>query len=371
VAAATVLLLWVASWETWRVFGWTLDLDNPAQHFALSAVWIVFAAAFLALGTGRDVASLRWASLGLLLLTTMKVFYFDWRFVLQDYVPLVNAHTAPLLAVTGLLYAAGAWYRRTRYDESERGTGTTLLVAATGLLMWIASAEAWFFFPWWLDAGRLWQHMALSMVWLIFAAVMLLLGTARRSAALRWVGLVAVALIAAKVLTLDHANLRLPESAYYLLVNPHAFPLIIVAGILFLVSRWYRRNPDDASPEEGALGRAMPVLAGILLWWVFTWEAWYFVDETLRMARGAQWYALSAVWTVYGAILIAMGIVFRNAAIRWTAMALLAITIVKVFILDMSGLQPVFRILALVGLGLALIAVGFGYQRLVREHTEP
>jgi uncharacterized membrane protein len=371
VGSATALLLWVASSETWHIFGWTLDLDKAAQHYALSGVWIVFAAPFLALGTRRDVESLRLAALGPLLAATIKVFHFDFPFVLSDYVPLVNAHTAPLLAVTGLLYAAGAWYRRTRYDEAERGTGTTLLVAGTGLLLWVASAEVCLFFGrWWLDAGRLWQHMAISIVWLIFAAVMLLLGTARRSAALRWIGLVTIALIAAKVLSLDHTNLHLPGSSYYVLVNPHALPLLVIAAMLYLMSHWYARHPEDALLEEGAIGKAMPVLASVLLWWTFTCEAWYFVGRTLQMAKGAQSLALSAVWSAYGGILIAMGIGFRNAAIRGTAMTLLAVTAVKVFILDVSGLPGIYRILALVALGAVLMAVGFGYQRLVREQAE-
>jgi len=51
-------------------------------------------------------------------------------------------------------------------------------------------------------------------------------------------------------------------------------------------------------------------------------------------------------------------------------MALLAITIVKVFFLDLCELNIVYKILALLGLRLILIVVGFGYQRLVRDQAE-
>lgn len=86
--------------------------------------------------------------------------------------------------------------------------------------------------------------------------------------------------------------------------------------------------------------------------------------------KDAQQYALSAVWTAYGAVLIAVGLIRRNASLRWIGMVLLAITIVKVFFLDLRELDIVYKILALLGLGLVLIVVGFGYQRLVRDQDE-
>ena len=47
------------------------------ERYAYSAVWLVFAAALLALGALRGRPSMRYAALGLLIVITLKVFLFD------------------------------------------------------------------------------------------------------------------------------------------------------------------------------------------------------------------------------------------------------------------------------------------------------
>ena len=67
----------------------------------------------------------------------------------------INPHVAPLLVIMALLYAVGVWYARTKSaDDPERDMGTALVAAATGLLLWVASAEAWRFTGWWLGQGE-------------------------------------------------------------------------------------------------------------------------------------------------------------------------------------------------------------------------
>ena len=177
----------------------------------------------------------------------------------------------------------------------------------------------------------------------------------------------ALGLTAGKVFIVDP---NLTRSTYQLLANHHAFPLLVIAAMLFLAPHWYRRHSGRVGEGEEMLATAMPFLASVLLWWILTSEAWYFVDWVLDAGEDAQQYALSAVWTAYGAVLVAVGLIRRNASLRWIGMALLAITIVKVFFLDLRELDIVYKILALLGLGLVLIVVGFGYQRLVRDQAE-
>jgi len=368
IVVATGLLLWVASAEAWRVTGWQLDRGPAAQYAALSAVWIIFSIVLLALGTQRDSAALRWTGLALLGVTALKVLGMDPPLTDSGYVPLANPYAGPLLAIVALLFVTAAWFARTKdADDPERSTGTALVIAATGLLLWVASSEAWFYLGWRTDAGEAGQHMALSMVWLIFGSIMLVMGLQRGSIALRAVGLVALGLVAAKVLVVDP---RLTAETYRLLANHYAFPLLLIAAMLYLASHWYRRNVDYVGAGEEMVAAAMPYVASVLLWWVLTTEAWHFVEWALGARGDAQQYALSAVWTVYGAALIWVGLVRRNPPLRWMAMGLLAITIVKVFVLDLRALDLPLRIAALLLLGVALIGVGFGYQRLVREQAE-
>ena len=74
-------------------------------------------------------------------------------------------------------------------------------------------------------------------------------------------------------------------------------------------------------------------------------------------------FTYSAWFMVFGAILLTVGFWRRSAFLRWQALVLLAATIVKVFLYDMSELSQGYRILSFLGLGALLLAVSFVYQR--------
>jgi uncharacterized membrane protein len=66
---------------------------------------------------------------------------------------------------------------------------------------------------------------------------------------------------------------------------------------------------------------------------------------------------------IYGAILMAVGFWRRSAFVRWQALVLIALTIVKVFVYDVSELDRGYRIVSFIVLGVLLLAISFVYQR--------
>ena len=84
-------------------------------------MWVVFGAVLLALGAARDSTALRWAGLGLFGVTILKVFTGEPSLTPASYLPVVNAHAAPLLVIAALLFALGAWFTTTKDEgDSER-----------------------------------------------------------------------------------------------------------------------------------------------------------------------------------------------------------------------------------------------------------
>jgi len=170
-----------------------------------------------------------------------------------------------------------------------------------------------------------------------------------------------------------------------LLVNPPASTMPIfnerfgsyLAGIVALAfTAWValkasneRDQNDSGNWTAIAAGAVLGVNALILVafgweihsyWWVLRWTG-----------DGNQWdaYQMSAQFTyslwfmIYGAILLGVGFWRRSAFLRWQALVLLAGTVVKVFLYDMSALSQGYRILSFLGLGVLLFAVSFVYQR--------
>jgi uncharacterized membrane protein len=80
-------------------------------------------------------------------------------------------------------------------------------------------------------------------------------------------------------------------------------------------------------------------------------------------ATFAEQLVLSLTWALYAGLLIAIGIRRGYRPIRYAAIVLFGITVVKVFIADLSGLEGIYRVLGLVAVGTILLLASFLYQR--------
>ncbi|MCE5249824.1 DUF2339 domain-containing protein [bacterium] len=73
--------------------------------------------------------------------------------------------------------------------------------------------------------------------------------------------------------------------------------------------------------------------------------------------------SLSGVWLIYSILLMGAGMWRRIQKVRMVAIVLFGITILKIFIYDLSFLDSLYRIFSFIGLGIILLAVSYVYQR--------
>lgn len=78
-----------------------------------------------------------------------------------------------------------------------------------------------------------------------------------------------------------------------------------------------------------------------------------------------EFWLYSPLWLGLGAIILAVGLRYNSIVIRAASGILIMLTILKVFLLDMSELEGFLRAISFIGLGLSLIIVGRFYQRLL------
>ena len=89
-------------------------------------------------------------------------------------------------------------------------------------------------------------------------------------------------------------------------------------------------------------------------------------QKTAADANHQRWLgqmALSVLWAGYAAALAALGFVRRIAAVRWAALALFAITVMKAVFVDIAQLTKIYRIIVFFVLGILLLLVAWGYHR--------
>src|SRR5262249_16389200 len=82
-----------------------------------------------------------------------------------------------------------------------------------------------------------------------------------------------------------------------------------------------------------------------------------------RRIQIARDFTYSTLFMTYGAMLMVVGFWRRSAFVRWQALFLIAATVIKVFVYDVSELDRAYRILSFIVLGVLLLTISFAYQR--------
>jgi uncharacterized membrane protein len=171
--------------------------------------------------------------------------------------------------------------------------------------------------------------------------------------------------------------------------------LTLFAVIVVLSAAWGARF--NGNPVGGAsfnlilLGYGLPAILAITLALIarttrpisyrvaatitaVTLALFYLTLEVRRLFHGpvlagpisdAEQYTYSTVWLVFGIALLAVGFFLRSQPARLTALAVIALTIAKVFIIDTASISGIYRALSVIGLGVVLLGIGWVYQHVL------
>jgi uncharacterized membrane protein len=142
------------------------------------------------------------------------------------------------------------------------------------------------------------------------------------------------------------------------LLPAYALPAVLAA----LFGREFRARGYG----ELAVASAVAALALGFLYLSLETRHW-FQGEFLNAGEPstAEWYAYSAVWLIYGAMLLGVGILRGYAPLRLAGLAIGAVVAVKAFVFDMAALTGLYRAASFLGLGASLVALAYLYQRLI------
>ncbi|MBI1728627.1 MAG: DUF2339 domain-containing protein [Candidatus Rokubacteria bacterium] len=161
------------------------------------------------------------------------------------------------------------------------------------------------------------------------------------------------------------------------LVNVYTLMRVLACVVLAVAGAGLAAS--GATRYADPVGRALSGTAGVVLLFVLS-QAWTrYLDVAIKdmraPGRSAQaselrWrmqLGLSMLWTAYAAATLAWGFLRRSVALRYAALCLFGLTIVKVFFVDMASVKTAYRMLSLLVLGVVLLLVGLLYQKASRR----
>ncbi len=227
-----------------------------------------------------------------------------------------------------------------------------------GALHWLGVAMTLVAIAIWIQFGGPWAVAT----WATEGAVVFWIATRARREWLRVGAWVLLGLAIYRWLQLD---IQATTSSYALIANARALTGIYLIGLLY-VAGWLQHRELDAAEERRRHERAaLLVAASIITLFVISTEIMSFwaVRTTAPDAYVARQMMLSAAWVTYAAFLVVIGMRRQYAPIRYFAIALFGVTLVKVFLVDLQTLGGIYRVAGFLVVGLILLIVSFLYQR--------
>jgi uncharacterized membrane protein len=208
--------------------------------------------------------------------------------------------------------------------------------------------------------------------WFVEAGVLLWVADRIKSDFLNALALGALVLGVGRLLLVD--NFQTTQLIFNLRMMTYAVAVVVLGTVA-----WYARQRDDEAARTVAAVALVALNALALI--ALSREVMDYYNRQMVSVRPTmnRWtgayrsefrrveierdFTYSALWMAYGAMLMVIGFLRRSSFVRWQALILIAVTIVKVFVYDVSQLDSGYRIVSLIVLGVLLLAISFVYQR--------
>ncbi len=201
------------------------------------------------------------------------------------------------------------------------------------------------------------------LLWLGLGGFALWLGDRRARPVLEWSGIILCGLASAQIVVWQvlAANPMLTSEPVGRMMILDALSLAYgLPAVLYAAIFMLRLGPKWLRVAARILA------AGLAFVWLSLEVRHAFHGNILGMfeTSDGEWYAYSAAWLAFAAIGLAAGLLRRDEWLRRAALAGIGLVVAKVFLSDMAELEGVLRALSFLGLGGALVGIGYAYRRL-------
>jgi len=342
-----------------------------ALTFALDKGWLTIALALVSAGTAwlsvqRPIPFLRWLAAVLAGIVVLRIGY-------EPRIAGDAVGTTPILnwllwgyGVPALAFWAGSHFLRRNGDDVPLRMVESAAVLFTVLLAFMEIRHA-------VNGGDVYRNSA---------------------------GLTEIALQVCVTLAMANGLERLRLRSGSIVHNVGAVLLTVFAGLASLFGLlglenpmlWWWTDVGGSIVNLLLLGYALPAVLALLLSYAVAGHRpaaycntiaagalilalAYVTFEIRRLYHGpvltrgettdAEQYTYSIAWLMFGVALLGIGILVNSQRARLASAAVIGLTILKAFLIDMSTLTGVYRALSFMCLGIVLVAIGWLYQRIL------
>lgn len=347
-----------------------LTIAVPLQ---LSGVWITVAwvaegaalvgTAFLLGRWQMRAVGLGVLAVGLGHLVVIDLLTHGGRIELDEFIPIGNERFPIMAATVVALYAAAFLYHyyREQRQRWEEFVLWPLLGIANAVTVTALSLELVSYFDSRAvaaDPAGLHQQveqraidaklLSLTALWSIYGFILAVVGLWRRWAPVRWAGLALLGLTILKLITIDTMAVELAQLEFPPVLNFQFLTCALVVVVLSILAWRFRRQAHELISCESHAFLALVVAANFVALWTLNQEIINYFDrqamelgqftaytrDDAQAAINNKHLAMTYLWAIYGAAVIAVGLWRRVPLARWAGMAILALASLKLLAVD-------------------------------------
>jgi uncharacterized membrane protein len=301
---------------------------------------------------------------------------------LENFIPVINLRFAAFgLIATGVFYVTTLIKGLEQKPSWLNGVKTVFTYVGCTLLFVLLNSEISDYFA--KQAATLGgiteglsfnKEMILGVGCSLMALPLIKNGLANKNVPLVVFGGISIGL--AFIIGVWHGFTFTPIEQYFPFFNLRVLLCGVLSVALIYVAQWLKQT--SASQSAYRYIRLIQLTLSLLIFGLLTVEIKdLFAKEILLLSNtgaaegdgklaflsNVKQLTISTVWLLYSIGLMVWGIVKKIKPIRYTALALLAISILKVFIIDLAFLGQFYRIISFMGLGVIMLMLSYFYQK--------
>jgi uncharacterized membrane protein len=353
----------LATWRDWPTIAtvallgtqalfwpWHAANIHPEKRLAALVFQVVVFALFLVHGLIAQHVRRRvgWQELGRWLANASLAFLAFYVLLRPEYEPWLGSLA---VALAGLYAGLARWMLGRRREDDELFLATLAIAAGFIALAFPVQADA----PW-IAAG-----------WAVEASALWWFGLRLQAPTLRVLAAILAALAVGRVAF--HDTFTPIQEPFLPIINRYATPALAVAGCLLASLASTRRLVGRVGHAEKVVVSVVEIVGVLLLGLILSVDLYRYFESLGRANPGELVFwsrvaptSLSVLWAAYATVLLAVGFRFRRSWLRWTALGIFALDVAKVFLIDLAGLDELYRVLAFFVLAIALGLAARAYQ---------
>ena len=338
------------------------NIEN-GRTLGLVGVWAGYGFCLLVAGAKKDWGWLRVAAYGLMAMAcvvTVALLNHSHAMVrITDSQPFINFGFGAFAVCTIVLYlfARVIAENKERLGQVDAVACGVALGVASALTLWALSAEITTFLAG-SEEERL-RNMMLAILWSGYGLLLVLVGAWKGLPLARLGGYGCVAVAAGiALIALNHGATGEGPANSNWIANWSFGGLFVSICAIYLAAYLMANHSRKLLDAEKVVLPLLILAANALSLFALSSEVLTYVSSGYGKSMG-----LTLLWAAYGLLLVVVGIAGKWRWVRVGGLALVLVSILKLFIVDTFTLHSGYRVAAYITLGVLLLAGGFVYHR--------